>query len=137
MAIEDESLQGSGENVEGETPASEPETIDPDATVHEEEVQTLLDGVASRLKERGIDDSAIEIRIETADRPREAIAAAAADFDAVVMGESDPSIVTFVFGLRTEQLAEQFLSPVLVVQRERPEEESTEAPDDETVEEAV
>jgi len=48
----------------------------------------------------------------------DAIVDAADEFDAVVMGESDPSLATFVFGLRSEQVAEQFLGPVLVVQRE-------------------
>jgi hypothetical protein len=41
------------------------------------------------------------------------------------VGESDPTITTFVFGMTAEKVAEQFLGPVLVVQRERPETEDT------------
>lgn len=95
----------------------------------DEDARTLLDGVASRLEAEGIDESAIETRIERARKPLDAITRAADEFDAIVMGESDPSIVTFVFGLRTKQLAEQFLSPVVVVQRERPETPKTPSTD--------
>lgn len=34
------------------------------------------------------------------------------------MGESDPGVVTFFFGMPAEQVADRFLGPVLVVQRE-------------------
>ncbi|MFB6152389.1 MAG: universal stress protein [Haloarculaceae archaeon] len=52
--------------------------------------------------------------------PQNAIADVADQFDAVVMGESDPSLATFVFGMRAEQVAERFLGPVIVIQREKP-----------------
>lgn len=35
------------------------------------------------------------------------------------MGESDPSVLTFVFGESSEQVADRFLGPVLVVRQER------------------
>ena len=89
----------------------------------DEDVQTLLDGVADRLVELGMDDDALETRVGRGKEPKEAIADAADEFDAVVMGESDPSIATFVFGMRAKQVAERFLGPVIVVQRERPETE--------------
>ncbi len=59
-----------------------------------------------------IDDSAVE-----------AIAAAAVDHDAVVMGESEPSLRSFVFGEPSERVAEQSVGPVVVVRgvRERTE----------------
>lgn len=50
----------------------------------------------------------------------DAIVDAADEFDVVVMGESDPSLTTFVFGLPADQVADRFLGPVLVVQREPP-----------------
>jgi hypothetical protein len=40
------------------------------------------------------------------------------------MGETDPSLATFVFGMPADQVADRFLGPVLVVQRE-PETEET------------
>mgnify|MGYP000527788628 CR=1 FL=1 len=94
----------------------------------DEDADTLLDALVARLVERGIDDGSIDTRIVRDRRPQDAIADAATEYDAVVMGESDPSLATFVFGLRAEQVADRFLGPVLVVQREPPTE--TESPDD-------
>lgn len=90
-----------------------------------EDVGTLLDGMVSRLEDRGVDTSRIETRV---DRDREALRAiveAADAFDVVVMGESDPTLATFVFGLPTDKVADRFLGPVLVVQRD-PSEETAE-----------
>jgi nucleotide-binding universal stress UspA family protein len=85
----------------------------------------LLADARERLVELGMDAAAIETRIDRdADRV-DAIADAAEGFDVVVVGESDPTITTFVFGMTAEKVAEQFLGPVLVVQRERPETEDT------------
>lgn len=80
----------------------------------DDDVQAVLDEVADRSTDLGMDGSAIETRIE---RDRDVLDAAVA-FDAVVMGESDPSLVTFVFGMPVDQVAERFLGPVLVVQHE-------------------
>jgi hypothetical protein len=86
----------------------------------------LLADARERLVELGMDAAAIETRIDRdADRV-DAIADAAEGFDVVVVGESDPTITTFVFGMPAEQVAERFLGPVLVVQRERPEGGDTE-----------
>ncbi|AUX10321.1 universal stress protein UspA [Halalkaliarchaeum desulfuricum] len=93
-----------------------------DAT--DEDVQTLLDGVADRLVELGMDEDALDTRVGRGKNPKQAIADAADEFDAIVMGESDPSIATFVFGMRAKQVAERFLGPVIVVQRERPQTEA-------------
>lgn len=89
----------------------------------DEDVRTLLDGLAERLVDRGVDRDAIETRLGRDQAPLDAIVDAAESFDAVVMGESDPSLATFVFGMRAAQVAERFLGPVLVVQRERVESE--------------
>ncbi len=86
----------------------------------DEDVGMLLSGIEDRLVETGMGADRIETRTSRAQSPLDAILEASGEFDAVVMGESDPSIVTFVFGMRAEQVAEQFLGPVLVVQRERP-----------------
>ena len=89
-----------------------------DADETDADVRTVLDGVADRLVDLGMDGSAIRTRIERDREPLDAIVDAADAFDAVVMGESDPSLATFVFGMPAEQVAERFLGPVLVVQRE-------------------
>ena len=81
----------------------------------------FLNGVKTDLVDRGIAPDRIETLVEDADVPIDAIAGRAESHDAVVMGETDPSVTTFVFGMPSEQVAERFLGPVLVVQRERPE----------------
>ncbi|MFB6134903.1 MAG: universal stress protein [Halanaeroarchaeum sp.] len=86
----------------------------------EADATVLLDGIEERLVEKGVDSGAIDRLIGSEGHSSDAIADLAGDFDAVVIGESDPSVATFVFGLRAEQVAERFLGPVFVVQRERP-----------------
>ncbi|QSG15525.1 universal stress protein [Halapricum desulfuricans] len=93
----------------------------------EADAQTLLDGLADRLTDNGFDDDRIQTRIEREQDPVDAIIDATVDFDALVMGESDPTLSTFVFGLPADQVAEQFLGPVFVVQRERPESDEEQA----------
>jgi len=62
----------------------------------------------------------IETRVAPETKALEAIATIAEEYDAVVVGESDPSLTTFVFGMPAEKLVERFLGPVPVVQREKP-----------------
>ena len=85
----------------------------------DEDAEILLDSVADRLVELGMRETAIDIRIERKQQPRDAIVEAATEYDAVVMGESSTSLVTFVFGMAADDVAEQFLGPVIVVQREK------------------
>jgi nucleotide-binding universal stress UspA family protein len=92
----------------------------------DEDVVTLLDGMVDRLGDLGIDTSTIETRVDRAQDPLDAITDAAEAFDVVVMGETDPSLATFVFGMPADQVADRFLGPVLVVQREPPLNEETE-----------
>jgi len=89
------------------------------------DAETLLDGLADRLEDQGVDASRVETRVDRDQAARDAITEAADAFDVVVMGESDPSLSTFVFGMPADQVADRFLGPVLVVQRE-PSEESAE-----------
>jgi nucleotide-binding universal stress UspA family protein len=102
----------------GETDASVTlyHVAEPDET--DEDVGTLLDGLMNRLENLGMAAARIETRVERGGGTLDAIVDAADAFDAVVMGESDPSLATFVFGLPADQVADRFLGPVLVVQRE-------------------
>lgn len=86
----------------------------------EGDAATFMEGLSERIIELGVDEDVIDIQIETGGRPLDAIIEASADYDAVVMGESDPSLITFIFGMTAERVAEQFLAPVFVVQREKP-----------------
>lgn len=85
--------------------------------------ESLLGAVRDDLVDRGMDPAGIDTLIETSTEQTaiDAIARHGEAHDAVVMGETDPSVTTFVFGMPAEQVAERFLGPVLVVQRERPE----------------
>ncbi len=84
----------------------------------EDDIETFLDGVRDRLTNLGIEPSAIETRVDPEGKLPGSIAAAAEDYDALVMGESDPSLATFVFGMPAEQITDRFLGPVFVVQRD-------------------
>ncbi|UWG48703.1 Nucleotide-binding protein, UspA family [Halanaeroarchaeum sp. HSR-CO] len=95
-----------------------------DESESEADARTLLDGIADRLDANGFDADRLDVRVADSAGPMNAIVDVANEFDAVVMGESDPSVVTFVFGMRSEQVADQFLGPVLVIQRARPDAES-------------
>lgn len=85
------------------------------------DAEALVGGLRDRLTDRGVDPDAVATRIEHGGAPLEAISAASDPFDVVVLGESDPSLATFVFGMVADQVADRFLGPVVVVQRERPE----------------
>lgn len=89
----------------------------------EGDVEMLLESVTDRLTDLNVDHTSIETWIERERAPVEAIRDASVDFDVVVMGETDPSMATFVFGMPADKVAEGFLGPVLVVQRERPSDE--------------
>ncbi|MFC6835074.1 universal stress protein [Halomarina ordinaria] len=82
----------------------------------EADVRVHLDAMVDRLGALGMDPSVIETRIERASDPLGAIVETAEAFDAVVMGETDPSLATFVFGMPADQVADRFLGPVFVVQ---------------------
>jgi len=87
-------------------------------TESDDDAGMLLDGVADRLADLGVEPSAVERRVDRGRDPLDAVAETAAAFDAVVMAEFDPSLSTVVFGMPAEQVAERFLGPVLVVRRE-------------------
>ena len=82
------------------------------------DVDVLLDGLADRLADENVDPDRIETRTDRDVKPVDAIADLAESYDCVVMGESDPTLSTFVFGMPADQVADRFLGPVLVVQRE-------------------
>ena len=91
-----------------------------DADETDADVETLLDGVATRLSEEGVSADAIDVEVSRGGSPQERIVDASADYDAIVMGESDPSVTTLLFGMTADQIAKQFLGPVIVVQHGAP-----------------
>ena len=85
------------------------------------EARGVVTETERELVDRGVEPDAIETVIEETDEPVAAIARQAADHDVVVMGETNPSVTTVVFGMPADRVAERFQGPVLVVQRPRPE----------------
>jgi hypothetical protein len=98
----------------------------------DEDAETMLDAVAGRIVDLGVDETAVDTHVDRSTDPSDAIAEAATEYDAVVMGESEPSLVTFVFGMTAEDVADKFLGPVIVVQREKPEVETDETEETES-----
>ena len=88
-----------------------------------EDAQMLLDGLVSKLADGGIDRERVTLTVQHGDDALDAITDTAEFFDIVVMGESDPSIATFVFGMPAEKVADRFFGPVFIVQRERSDDE--------------
>jgi nucleotide-binding universal stress UspA family protein len=80
------------------------------------DAETLLDGVVTRLSGQGVSPDAIDIQISRDGSTQELIVDASDNYDAIVMGESDPSVTTFLFGMTADQVARQFLGPVFVIQ---------------------
>ncbi|WP_152042464.1 universal stress protein [Salinigranum salinum] len=80
------------------------------------DVETLLDGAATRLSDEGVSSDAIDIQISREGTPQEMIVDDSQNYDTIVMGESDPSVTTFLFGMTADQVAKQFLGPVFVIQ---------------------
>jgi nucleotide-binding universal stress UspA family protein len=90
--------------------------VTPDEQVVEQG-KTLLEAAADRLHEAGIPAAAITQDREISETPVKAMAAKATAHDAVVIGESEPSLQTFLFGDPSKQIARQSLGPVVVVRR--------------------
>lgn len=81
--------------------------------------RSIVEDAAERLREAGLPADGITTEVRASATPVRAIATAAADHGAVVMGESEPSLRSFVLGDAAEQVADRSLGPVLVVRRER------------------
>lgn len=75
----------------------------------------LVDAAASHLREGGLPAASLTGEVTASATPLQAITDAAADHDAVVMGEREPSLQSFLFGEIAEQVAAHTLGPVIVV----------------------
>lgn len=75
----------------------------------------LLDRTADRLADYGIDPSRIDRRLSEAADPVEAIVELGAEFDLVVFGETEPSLVERVMGDDLSRMVDGIDRPTLVV----------------------
>ena len=74
-----------------------------------------LQASADRLREAGVNVSTNRV---VSDRPFETLVEAVPGHDAVVVGESAPSLLEFLLGEESERLAAASVGPVLVVRRD-------------------
>jgi hypothetical protein len=86
-------------------------------TADAEAAAPVLDEFAARLVDRGVDGGAIDRRVDVTETPIHDVSALAGEFDLVVVGESEPELLDRVFGDRTERVAEESVTPTLVVRR--------------------
>jgi nucleotide-binding universal stress UspA family protein len=75
----------------------------------------LLERVHAALREADVTTDRMDERRVTADRPVADLAAAAVDFDALVVGEKSPSLSSFLLGNFEQRVADESVGPVLVV----------------------
>lgn len=88
--------------------------------------EAMLEAATAELTDSGIIASNITRSIEVSDQPIEAIIEQALEHDTVIMGESEPSLRSFLFGDISEQIAAESLGPVIVVRKPR----ETKVPDE-------
>lgn len=88
------------------------------ATNDEPRGRTVLERAVASLAERDID---VEPELAVDEPPLEALLAAAAGHDAIVMGEQAPSLRSFLLGEDAERIAAESVGPVLVVREHRDE----------------
>ncbi|ELY47500.1 universal stress protein [Natronorubrum sulfidifaciens] len=76
-------------------------------------------------------DAGLHVRTELAvdEPPLEALVDAAADHDAIVMGERAPSLRSLIFGEETERVAAESVGPVLVVRNTADRDDTADAAD--------
>lgn len=79
--------------------------------------EARLEAAKRTLNEHGIDPGAINTEAAISEFPVETITTAATEYDAAVMGASEPSLQSILFGERAEQVAARSLGPVVVVRR--------------------
>lgn len=83
----------------------------------------LLEDALSTLRERGVAEERFSTETSAVEFPTRAIVNRSGEFDIIVMGEGEQSLLTTVLGDRSERIAEGASAPVLVV---RGREESSE-----------
>lgn len=76
----------------------------------------VVDRARSRLIDDGVPRGTIDDVVEVTDESVDAIVEAAEGHDAIVMGESEPTVASFVLGDLHDRVAERSLTPVFVVQ---------------------
>lgn len=81
------------------------------------ERESVLRSSLNYLHDRGIDPDVnqLDLRIEAVNDPQQAMVEAANDYDALIMGETDQTVTSVIFGRRHEEVQEEANGPVLIV----------------------
>lgn len=79
--------------------------------------QMLLEGARGFLEDRDVDPERVRLQVQPSEDPLEALVEAAQGHDAVVLGETDPSLGELIFGEAHERVAADFDGPIVVVRR--------------------
>lgn len=82
-----------------------------------EAAEMLLEGAEGRLVDAGVDPERVHMQIQPAEAPLEALIEAAQGHDAVLLGETDPTLTSQIFGRAHERFADAFDGPIIVVRR--------------------
>ena len=81
--------------------------------------QEVLEPMADLLAGHGVDPDRLRLETDQAEAPGAHIVDRAADYDAVVLGETEPSVREILFGTVPEQIVEATSVPVIVVRHEQ------------------
>lgn len=80
-----------------------------------EERKSVLESSLDYLRDRGIDSERLNLRLETVEDLRDAIIDAANEYDALIMGETEQTVASVIFGRLHELVQGESEGPVLVV----------------------
>ena len=78
----------------------------------------LFGPVVEQLAAQGVETDLVERRVVTTDDPADTIVEAAAHHDLVVLGETQPSVRSVLFGTVPERIVQAVDLPVVVVRHE-------------------
>ena len=97
----------------GEETATLFHAVAPDADPTEGEL--LLEGAIDRLVEYGVDRDRVDWRLSEGDDPAADIVALGAEYDLVVLGETEPSLVDRIIGGLLSGIVDALETPALIV----------------------
>jgi len=80
-----------------------------------DDARELLAALETAVVDAGAPEGVVSTRVEVGDDVLEGVASAAGDHDAIVVGETTPSIASFVLGEFPERLADRSLAPVVML----------------------
>ncbi|MFB6254255.1 MAG: universal stress protein [Halobacteriaceae archaeon] len=84
-------------------------------TVDQESIQETVNQADQKLREYDIESNLLSVEITDEDAPINAIVERSSEFDIIIMGEGERSLLTRIIGEDIDRVAEGSVSPVIVV----------------------